>query len=182
MRPERICKEVEAFLPSNAILVSDTGHSGFWTGAHIELRPGQTFLRAAGSLGWALPAALGAKCARPDRPVVCFTGDGGFYYHMAELETAGRYGINAVIVVNDNHSLNQETDIFAQAYGGQQNASFEMWKFQDLDLAKVANALGCFGERVEKPEGIRPALERAVASGRPAVVDVVSDINVLAPV
>ena len=182
MRPERIAKEVEAFLPADAILLSDTGHAGYWTGAHIELQSRQTFLRAAGSLGWALPASLGAKCAQPDRPVICFTGDGGFYYHVAELETAARYGINAVVVVNNNRSLNQETHIFAQAYGGQQNTGFEMWQFKDLDLAAIARAMGCFGERVETPEGIRPALERALASGRPAVVDVASDIHALAPV
>ena len=182
MRPERISKEVEAFLPSDAILLSDTGHASYWTGAHIELQSGQTFLRAAGSLGWALPAALGAKCAQPDRPVICYTGDGGFYYHIAELETAARYGINAVIVVNNNRSLNQETHIFAQAYGGQQTTGFEMWQFEDLDLSAIARAMGCFGERVEQPDGIRPALERALESGRPAVVDIASDINALAPV
>ena len=182
MRPERIAKEVEAFLPADAMLLSDTGHASYWTGAHIELRSGQTFLRAAGSLGWALPASLGAKCAQPDRPVICFTGDGGFYYHLAELETAARYGINTVIVVNNNRSLNQETHIFNQAYGGQQTAGFEMWQFEDLDLAAIARAMGCFGERVETPEGIRPALNRALASGRPAVVDVASDIHALAPV
>ena len=182
LRPQRICREIEALLPPDAILVSDTGHSGIWTGTQIELHhPGQTYLRAAGSLGWGLPAALGAKCARPDRPVICFTGDGGFYYHMAELETAVRYGINAVIVVNNNYSLSQEMEIFAQAYGGRQHAGFEMWQFQQQDLAKVAEAMGCFGARVERPDEITPALQRALASGRPAVVDIVSDVEVLGP-
>jgi acetolactate synthase-1/2/3 large subunit len=182
MRPERICKEVEAFLPADAILVSDTGHASFWTGAHIDIQPGQSFIRACGSLGWALPAALGAKCAQPQRPVICFTGDGGFYYHFAELETAARYGIKAVIVVNNNHSLNQEKEIFDQAYGGEQKAGLEMWQFKDLNLADIARAMGCHGERVDRPDGIRPALERALACGGPAVVDVTSDINALAPV
>ena len=183
MRPERICKETQDFLPSDAILVSDTGHAAFWTGAHIELHhASQTYIRPAGSLGWGLPASLGVKCAQPDRPVLCFTGDGGFYYHLAELETAVRYGINTVILVNNNHSLNQETHIFADAYGGRQDAGFEMWQFQDLDLAAIARAMGCFGERVEQPEEVRPALERAFASGQPAVLDVVSDIKALAPV
>jgi len=182
MRPERICRELEAFLPADAILVSDTGHSGMWTAMHVELNhPGQTYLRAAGSLGWGVPAAIGAKCAQPDRPVICFTGDGGFYYHMAELETALRYGINVVIVVNNNHSLSQETEIFVDAYGGRQDAGFEMWQFREQNLAKIAEAMDCFGERVERPEEIRPALERALAFGRPAVVDIVSDINALAP-
>jgi acetolactate synthase-1/2/3 large subunit len=182
LRPERICKEIERVLPADAILVSDTGHAGIWTGRHIDLHHRtQTYIRAAGSLGWAVPAALGAKCAAPDRPVVCFTGDGGFYYHFAELETALRYGINVVIVVNDNHSLNQETEIFHQAYGGEQKSGLEMWQFRDVNLACVAEAMGCHGERVEKPEQIRPAMERALASGRPAVVDMVSDIRALGP-
>ncbi|MHC4717584.1 MAG: thiamine pyrophosphate-binding protein [Planctomycetota bacterium] len=182
IRPERICREIEEFLPPDAVLVADTGHSGIWTGTHVELHhPGQRYLRAAGSLGWALPAALGAKCAEPDRPVICFTGDGGFYYHVAELETAVRYGINAVIVVNNNHSLSQVMEIFAEAYGGRQDEGFEMWQFREQDLAKVAEAFGCFGVRVERPEEIAPALKRALASNRPAVVDVVSDMEALGP-
>jgi hypothetical protein len=51
-------------------------------------QPGQSYIRAAGSLGWGFPAAMGAKCGAPDRPVICFIGDGGFYYHLSELETA----------------------------------------------------------------------------------------------
>ena len=182
MRPERICVEVQAALPENAILVSDTGHAGIWTASHIEIHhPGQTFIRAAGSLGWGLPASLGAKCAQPNQPVVCFTGDGGFYYHVAELETAVRYGLNVVIVVNNNHSLNQETDIFAEAYGGKQDSGFHMWKFEKINFAQVAEAFGCLGLRVERPEEMRPALERALQSERPTVIDAVSDIEALPP-
>jgi len=182
MRPERLCKEIQDWLPANAVLVSDTGHSGIWTGTHVELHhPTQRYLRAAGSLGWGLPAALGAKCALPDRPVICFTGDGGFYYHLAELETALRYNIPAIIVINNNHSLSQETEIFDQAYGGKQDEALEMWQFRDLDLAQLAWAMGCHGERIDKPADVRFALDRALASGRPAVVDVVSDIKALAP-
>ena len=182
LRPERICKEIEAVLPSNAILVSDTGHSGIWSGTHIELNhPTQTYIRAAGSLGWGLPASVGAKCAAPDRPVVCFTGDGGFYYHMAELETALRYGIHLVIVVNNNRSLNQETEIFSSAYGGEQHYGLEMWQFQDLNIAKMAEALGCLGFRIEQPEEIGPVLGQALKADRPVVLDIVSDLNVLAP-
>jgi acetolactate synthase-1/2/3 large subunit len=182
MRPERICKEITEYLPSNAVVVSDTGHSGIWTGTMIDLnKPGQRYIRCAGSLGWAFPASLGVKCALPDTPVLCFTGDGGFYYHLAELETAVRFGINAVIVVNDNRSLNQETRLFDAAYGGQQRGrAHEMWVFEDINLAKVAEAMGCFSVRVERPSELRGALEQAFAANRPAVVDVVSDIKALA--
>ena len=68
--------------------------------------------------GWGLPAALGAKCGVPDRPVVCWTGDGGMWYHIGELETAVRYGINAVIVVHNNGGLNQDRRGDEAAYEG----------------------------------------------------------------
>jgi acetolactate synthase I/II/III large subunit len=71
IRPERLCAELTDLLPDDAILLSDTGHSGIWTGSLIDLRPGQRYLRSAGTLGWALPATLGAKCACPDRSSTC---------------------------------------------------------------------------------------------------------------
>lgn len=178
IRPERICKELTDFLPSDALLVSCTGHSGIWTGTMIDLKqPGQSYIRAAGSLGWGFPAALGAKCALPERPVICFTGDGGFWYHIGELETAHRYGINTVTVVNNNHSLNQGAGDYAGKPG-----TDALWQFsEDVDLAKIAQAMGCFGVQVRQPGEIRIALEEALASGKPAVVDVVSDIQGITP-
>ena len=105
--PARLCAEITRALPADGILVADTGYSGIWTGTMIELEPGQTYLRAAGSLGWAFPAALGAKCAAPRRKVVCWSGDGALYYHLPELETARRRGIAVVLVVNDNSGFGQ---------------------------------------------------------------------------
>ena len=180
--PERLCKELTEYLPSDAVLVADTGHAGIWTGSMVDLKhPGQSYLRAAGSLGWGFPAALGAKCALPDRPVICFTGDGGFWYHIGELETASRYGIPAIIVVNDNHSLNQDRRGDERAYEGRAGNSDEIWQFQDIDLARLAEATGCLGIRVDDPNQIQSAIEQAVASGRPAVVDVKTDMDGIAP-
>ena len=182
MRPERLCKELSDFLPSDAILVSDTGHSGIWTGTMLDLtHPNQSYIRCAGSLGWGFPAALGAKCAAPDRPVVCFTGDGGFWYHLTELETALRYGINTVTVINNNRSLNQEKAGNERIYGGQTSGSDELWMLSDVDFGKVAESMGAFGIRVDQPSQIQSAMEQAFASGRPAVVDVVTDIDGIAP-
>ncbi len=183
IRPERICTELTKFLPSDAMLVSDTGHSGIWTGTMVDFKhPGQGYIRCAGSLGWGLSAALGAKCALPDRPVICFTGDGGLWYHLSELETAVRHNINAVIVVNDNHSLNQDKRGDDRAYEGYSSGNPEdLYMFQDVDLSKVAEAMGCFGIRVDHPSEIQSALEQALASGRPALVDVKSDVEGIAP-
>jgi acetolactate synthase-1/2/3 large subunit len=145
-------------------------------------RPGQRYIRCAGSLGWAFSGALGAKAALPDAPVVAFCGDGGFYYHLAELETAARFGLKTVTVVNDNFALNQEKSLMDAAYGGQQRGrAEEMWVFRkDTNLARVAEDLGCFGIRVERPDQIRGALDKALAADRPAVVEVVSDIEAMA--
>jgi acetolactate synthase-1/2/3 large subunit len=166
MRPERICKELEAWLPAGATLVVDTFHAAIWTAQMTRLmKPGQNYLRCGGSLGWAFPATLGAKAALPDKPVVGFCGDAGFYYHMAELETAARLRLNIVMVVNNNYSG-----------GVVENARFE----QSVNFAKVADSMGCVGFRVEKPADMRQALDKALAAGRPAVVEVLSDVAIRA--
>src|SRR5689334_25076695 len=108
IRPERICAELTRNMPDDAIVVVDTGHAGMWMGGMFDVTsPRQSYMRSAGHLGWAFPAGLGAKCACPERPVVTFTGDAGLWYHIAEIETAARWGINAVTVVNNNASGNQ---------------------------------------------------------------------------
>ena len=175
--PERLCHELTQALPPNAVLVADTGHAGIWTGSMVDLNhPGQDYIRCAGSLGWGLAGAIGAKCALPDRPVVCFTGDGGLWYHIAELETAVRYSIPVVIVVNNNHGLLQDKRGDDRAYNNVPGAnSADLWDFNDVDMAKVAEAMGAYGIRVDQPGDIRGALEQALASGRPTVVDVATD-------
>lgn len=184
IRPERLCREIAEFLPAEAILVADTGHAAIWTGTMVGLsRPGQRYLRCAGTLGWGLPATLGAKCAHPERVVVGFTGDGGLCYHLAELETAARAGINAVIVVNNNGALQQVRRGIDTAYGGRQRGrAGEMWRFRPgTNYARVAEELGCLGIRVERPGEIRPALEAACAAGQPVLVDVVTDLEAAPP-
>lgn len=183
MRPERLCRELEEAMPADAILVADTGHAGMWTSQMIELKqPGQRYIRCAGSLGWGLPGAMGVKVALPDRPVVCFTGDGGMYYHLPELETALRYGINLVVVVNNNGALSQELPQLTLNYGGRLRGNAdEMWRFSEFNFAKVAQAMGCEGIRVEKPEDLKDALRKAFAMNKPVVVEVITDVNIMAP-
>jgi acetolactate synthase-1/2/3 large subunit len=183
IRPERLAAELTRHLPIDALLVSDTGHSGMWTGGMVDLTsPGQGFIRAAGSLGWGLPAALGAQVAAPDRPVILFTGDGGLWYHIGELETAARWKIPAVIVVNNNRSLNQEIGVYSRAYGGSLHGRHgELWHFEDVDFAKVAESMGVLGLTVKKAADFEAALEKAVATQGPALINVVTEIEALAP-
>jgi acetolactate synthase I/II/III large subunit len=183
IRPERICRELSEHMPEDAIVVVDTGHAGMWMGGMFDLKsPRQSYMRSAGHLGWAFPAGLGAKCAAPHRPVVTFTGDAGFWYHIAEVETAVRWNINAVTLVNNNSSGNQSKRGFDRAYGGQQtDQARELWTYNKMDFARLAQDMGALGIRVEKPGEIAGALAQALAANRPAVIDVVTDIEALAP-
>ena len=183
LRPERLTSDLSHLLPDNAIVVSDTGHAGMWSAGFLDLsKPQQGFLRAAGSLGWALPAGIGAQIARPDSQVVVFTGDGGLFYHLSELETAARWNVPLTIVVNDNRSLNQEINPYTVAYGGSLTGRHhELWHFNDVNLATVAESLGVTGIRVTKPSELEPAMARAAEINGPVLIDVVSDIDAVAP-
>ena len=182
MRPERLCKELTECLPQDAILVVDTGYSGIWTGTMIELKhPDQQFVRAAGSLGWAFPAALGAKCGIPERPVICFTGDGGFWYHLSELETAARCGINTVTVVNNNDSLGQCVKGVDLAYADRPGNKGELFCFGAVSFAGIAEEMGCLGIRIEHPDQIADAINNALSANKPAVVEVITDPDARAP-
>jgi acetolactate synthase-1/2/3 large subunit len=154
-----------------------------WTGGMVDLQhPGQGFIRCAGSLGWGLPAAIGAKLAVGERPVVLFTGDGGFWYHVGELETAVRWNVGAVLVVNNNRSLNQGQQPYEAAYGGKLRGKHaDLWHHEDVNFAKLAESMGATGIRVERPGEFPAALARALETPGPTVIDVVTDIDAMAP-
>ena len=182
IRVELLCAEITKALPTDGILVADTGYSGIWTGTMIDFNgSGQTYLRAAGSLGWSFPASLGAKCAAPNRAVLCFTGDGGFYYHLAELESARRCGIAAVVVVNNNSGFGQNLTGVRRIAGNRPGRGEALVRFGPTDFTAVAKSFGVRGIRVERPGEIAPALAEALGAGEPVVVDVVTDIEPRAP-
>jgi acetolactate synthase-1/2/3 large subunit len=183
IRPERLCAELTRHVPDDAIVVVDTGHAGMWMGGMYDLTsPRQSYMRSAGHLGWAFPAGLGAKCACPERPVVTFTGDAGFWYHIGEIETAVRWRINAVTVVNNNGSGNQSKRGVDRVYGGTQTeAGRTLWTFNKMNFARLAEDMGALGIRVENAAAFPAALAQALAANRPAVIDVVTDIDALAP-
>lgn len=182
IQPERLCAELSEVLPSDAILVADTGYSSQWSGTYVQLRhAGQRYLRAAGSLGWGFPASLGAKLAAPDVPVVCFTGDGGFMYHMPELETALRWGLNTITIVNNNHCLAQGARSILSAYENLDGNSEEIYHYRPMNFAAIAEAMGCVGIRVTQASDFADAFEKALSSKLPVVIDVVTDPGALAP-
>jgi acetolactate synthase-1/2/3 large subunit len=177
----RLIKDVRDFFPRNAISCVDGGNTPVWSIYVNKIFEPRTFLLAcdSGHLGVGLPYAIGAKLARPDTPVYLISGDGAFMLSIHELETARRVGANVVaVVINDR--------AWGMIKGGQKLAMesrFEGVDFTDVRYDEVATAMGCYGERIEDPTEIKPALRRAVDSGLPAVLDVIvdKDIHMMPP-
>ena len=140
-------------------MVADTGYMAAWTGVLYPVERPDAFFRATGSLGWALPASLGVQLARKEK-VVCITGDGGIGYHLADIETAVRYKLPAVIVVLNNDCLAFE--YHEQKYRWNGNVVAEVNDFTRVNYAKVAEALGAVGWRVETADALDAALARAM--------------------
>jgi acetolactate synthase-1/2/3 large subunit len=166
IHPLRLCKEVRDFLDRDAILVVDGQEIlNFGRQSIPTFVPRHRLNSGAfGTMGVGLPFGIGAKLAKPDTQVLVLHGDGSFGLNAMELDTAARHKIPVVTVV----SLN----------GGWTADPSRSKPGRDLGYTafhKMAEALGCHGELVEEPDGIRPALERAFASGGPAVVNVVTD-------
>jgi acetolactate synthase-1/2/3 large subunit len=183
IHPARICGDLTKYVPDDAIVIVDTGHAGMWMGGMYDLRTAQqSYFRSAGHLGFAFCAGIGAKAACPERPVVVFTGDAGFWYHIGEIETAVRWKLNSVTVVNNNGGGNQSKRGFDRAYGGTQTEQArELWTYTNVNFARIAEDMGAMGIRVEKPADFAPALAKAIAANRPVVIDVVTDIDAIAP-
>ena len=169
----RLCRELNAVLPADSILVADGGFAGHWTGLLYETKsPGRHFIpdRGLASIGYGLPGGIGAALAAPTMPVVAITGDGGFNMMLGELETARRAGIGLTIVVVNNAASGYVKALQHAMFRGRYQSS----DLVEMDYAAIARAMGCNGIRVEDPDqlaaGFRTGLgERA----RPTVLDVV---------
>jgi acetolactate synthase-1/2/3 large subunit len=173
IHPLRVMRDVRAFFPRDAVCVVDGGNTNVWAHYLNRVYAPRAFLWAAdsGHLGSGLPYAIGAKLARPDRPVYAICGDGAFGLNIQELETAARLKLPFVVVVANDRQWGMIKAAQMAAY----DARYIGVDFDDVRYDQVAQAMGCWGERVEHPREITPALERAVASGKPAVLDVVVD-------
>ena len=182
IRPERLASDLSDLVPDNAAIVVDTGHAGVWMGGYFNISAGQRYIRSSGHLGWAFPASLGVKAALPDRPVVTFTGDAGMWYHIGELETAVRWNLNTITVVNNNSGGNQTRNGYGWVYEDTGlERDHELWAFRDVDFATVAEDIGALGLRVDKPSDLEPAMKQALAADRPVVINVRTDANIMAP-
>ncbi|NIN66650.1 MAG: thiamine pyrophosphate-binding protein [Anaerolineae bacterium] len=173
IHPLRLMREVRGFFPREAISVVDGGNTAVWAHYLNRIYVPRSFVTAAdsGHLGVGLPYAIGAKLARPEQMVYAICGDGAFTMNVQELETAARLKLPLVIVIANDRQWGMIKGVQMDAY----DSRYIGVDFEDVRYDLAAQAFGCHGERVEDPEEITPALERAVASGKPAVLDVLID-------
>lgn len=173
--PERLIAEIRAALPTSGILVAPNGPR-YFVAQHFNAQGPRTHLVASGhgTMGWAVPAALGAKLGRPDSPVICLTGDGGFRSTNTCLAVAVEADIPVVWVILNNSGFNIieliEKRFFKRGLGGAFTTT--SGKRYNPDFVALARAYGVGGIRVQRTEEIRPALLEALRSGSPFVVDV----------
>ena len=172
MKPSRLSYEVLHWIKEDAILALDGGDIAVFTFqlANIRPRPPRCMFNSVsmGHLGVGIPYAIGAKMAKPDKQVVCITGDGSFMFNIQELETAVRLKLPIIIIVANN-------SCWGMIKSGQKNNLMKRYcdvDFPETNYAEIAKGFGCFGEKVKNPEDIKPALQRAADSGKPAVIDV----------
>ncbi len=174
IRPERVMAALQTVLTDKTTVAADASYSSMWVvGQLTTLSPGMRFLtpRGLAGLGWGLPLAMGAKLAAPGDPVVAIVGDGGFAHSWAELETLVRSRIALTVVVLNNGVLGYQKDAETVKFGQYTSACH----FAPVDHAAIAAACGCRSLRIENPSDLLPALQQAVASDEPWLLDVVTD-------
>jgi thiamine pyrophosphate-dependent acetolactate synthase large subunit-like protein len=167
LHPAALAEEIGRALPADSLVIYDGGHTTFWSNDFTPASEPRTRFHEPGMahLGFGLPYALALKREFPERCVVNITGDGAFGFTLGELDTARRYGIAAITVIHNN-----------EAWGvirlGQSRRGFELGtSLEGTDYVAIAQAFGAHAERVEERKQVAGALERALASGRPAVID-----------
>ena len=196
IKPERIIADLRRVIPDDGIILSDVGNHHNWVVQFMDAYKPQTLLHSWGSasMGFAMCGALGAKIAAPDKPVVSVVGDGGFTMWMGALCTAVEYAIPVVWVVWNNYSFLAIRDLQRAYFGKRELAtSFSQECFNDRclkdpkknpynpDFVAVAKAHGMDGISVDRPDELGPAIEHAIHSNRPYIVEIKVDTEAGGP-
>lgn len=169
---------LESKLPADAIMTNGAGNFATWLHRfHRFTQFGTQLAPTSGSMGYGLPAAVGAKRVAPDKLVVCFAGDGCFMMHGQEFATAVQYNLPLVVIIVDNGMYGTIRMHQEKHYPGRISAT----QLKNPDFAAYARAFGGHGERVEKTEEFGPAFERAVDSGLPAIIHCLIDPEAITP-
>ena len=179
IQPSRLIRDIQEIIPENSIVVAGAGlHHLFITNYMHSIHP-RTFISSInlGSMGFALPAAIGAKAAKPEEIIACIIGDGDFMMSIPDLDTAVRYGFNVVTIIMNNNSYGAPKAFQKLTFGTDFGSDYI-----NPDFAKLAEDFGARGWTVEKPEEIADSIRSALDCGKPAVIDVKIDPNAIPPV
>ncbi len=176
IKPQKLVKELSKILPDNAILTTDVGQHQMFATHFYENKAGRQFLTSGGlgTMGFGLPAAIGAKIAAPEKKVVCLAGDGGFQMSYSEFITAVENEIPVLAVIMNNQSLGMVRQFQKQFY---RNKIYASDYTMTPDFAKFAESMGGEGVTVERPSEIADALREGLRSDVPFIADVRVDIN-----
>jgi acetolactate synthase-1/2/3 large subunit len=176
LNPGQMVFNARTFFPREAVTVLDGGNTTLWGVAYNQILAPNSFLYSVkmGYLGTGLPFAIGAKLADPERQVYCITGDGAAGFNIMELETALRENISLVIIVAVDDGWGMERSAYTfQGFPPEQHQGIDLSGELRYDL--IAQGMGCYGEKVDDLDQFAPALERAVTSGKPALLHVTID-------
>ena len=176
IKPHRVYEELNKFFKDDAMFTTGCGLNQIWSGQLQDVNKPGLYMPSggAGTLGYDIPAAFGAKIANPGKHAVAVMGDFGFTFHVQELAVAATYNIPLIVVIVNNACLSLIRQNQKYAYNFEH--AVEMKVNQGvMDYVKVAEGFAAAGERVEKPDEIRGALERAVKSQKPYIIDIVCE-------
>jgi acetolactate synthase-1/2/3 large subunit len=169
----RLVHELNEIMPEDGVLVADAGFAAHWTGLIYDTKTagrGYVTDRGLASIGYGLPGAIGASLGAPDKVVVAVTGDGGFNMTLGDLETARRVGCDPIVVVINNAASGYIKALQHAMYEGHYQSS----DLTDMNYAKIAEAMGCRGVRIEDPEDLNATIKNAIRErSGPTVIDVV---------
>jgi acetolactate synthase-1/2/3 large subunit len=172
MKPERLILEVMDFIPPDAQIVLDGGDITIFSYKFMNYKPRPPrsvfFPVTMGHLGVNIPYAVGVQLAKPDKMVVCITGDGSMMFNIQELETAVRLNLPIIVVIANNQSWG----MIKSGQKGKFKKRYIDVDFPEIDFVAIAKGFGCHAEKVIDPKDIKPALQRAVDSKKPAVIDI----------
>lgn len=172
MNMKKLIADLQRITPDNAIITNDAGNFCGWLHQFYQFeKPGTYIGPTNGAMGYGLPAAVGAKLAHPERTVVSLSGDGGFMMTLQEFETAVRYEAPVIAIVFNNNMygtirMHQEREYPKRIAGTM---------LTNPNFAELARLFGGYGEQIDRHEDFAPAFERALASGKPAIIEVAID-------
>ena len=174
INPKYLLSVLADYLPENAVIATEVGQNQIWAANNYRVRCPKTFITSGGlgTMGYGLPAAIGARIGRPDVPVTVISGDGSFQMSVQELGTMKQYGIDVKIILFNNCRLGMVRELQLTRHGGRYS---QVCLDSNPDFVALAAAYGFSGERISSDSQIRAALERLASSEGPYLLECMVD-------